>query len=132
MRTTEYASSHTWLPTSKGWASRIWKAASASSQSIFLVNNYWQVLEILAGMTALHKTMNDQGIVSTDMFHQWLEEERAYLTSLAKEPVQDMLEMDSKLDELMTTWHTYNPQHPSTSSARAPGAKRQYNPETRL
>ncbi|KAG6912822.1 hypothetical protein DXG01_011751, partial [Tephrocybe rancida] len=112
--------------------------------STFLVNNYRQALKILAGIDALHKTMNDQGITSTDVFHQWLEEECAYLTSLAKEPVQETLEMEyyqklvnfhaasSKLADLQTTWHAYNPQDPSTSSARAPGTKRQYNQKTRL
>ncbi|KAG6906459.1 hypothetical protein DXG01_013831 [Tephrocybe rancida] len=109
---------------------------TAQKLSIFLVNNYRQVLGILAGTDALHKTMNNQGITLTDVFHQRLKEERAYLTSLAKEPVQETLEMEydqklvnyhavfAKLDELKPMWHTYNPQ--STS------AKRQYNPETQL
>ncbi|KAG6851742.1 hypothetical protein C0991_006578, partial [Blastosporella zonata] len=62
--------------------------------SLFLVNNYRQALEILAGHDALHKTMVNQGIASTDVFYQWLEEEQFYLTSLAKEPIQETTGME--------------------------------------
>jgi len=38
--------------------------------------------------------MEDQGIASPEVFHQWLEEERVYLSSLVKEPMQETLEME--------------------------------------
>ena len=60
----------------------------------FLVNNYYQALDILKGGPALEKTMLDQGIEGTDTFHVWLAEEHAYLKSLSKEPLQESLEME--------------------------------------
>jgi hypothetical protein len=48
----------------------------------------------LNGREALKKTMDDQGIQGPDVFEHWLEEERAYLRALAKEPVHETLEMD--------------------------------------
>ncbi|KAG6826234.1 hypothetical protein H0H92_000618 [Tricholoma furcatifolium] len=112
--------------------------------SLFLVNNYRQALELLAGHEALQKTMLDNNIPSTDVFFQWLAEERAYLTSLKSEPVQETLEMEyyqklvnfydnsKKLNELQNTWVIHNPSHPPGTSAAAPPAKRRYSPETRL
>ncbi|KAG6899707.1 hypothetical protein C0993_007718 [Termitomyces sp. T159_Od127] len=64
------------------------------TKGTFLVNNYWQALEILVGEDALWKTMEDQGIMGTKVFHEWLKEEHAYLSSLSKEPIQKMLEME--------------------------------------
>ena len=61
----------------------------------FLVNNYKQALEILNGRMALKKTMEDQGIASLEVFECWLEEEQAYLRTLAKEPIHETLEMGS-------------------------------------
>ena len=60
----------------------------------FLVNNYKQALGILNGRAALKKTMEDQGIESPDVFERWLEEEKAYLRALVKEPVHETLEME--------------------------------------
>ena len=60
----------------------------------FLVNNYCQALDILKGGPALEKAMLDQGIEGTDTFQAWLAEECNYLKSLAKEPLQETLEME--------------------------------------
>lgn len=68
--------------------------ASSLTLGSFLVNNYRQALDLLAGQDALQKTMQDQGISGHEVFRQWLVEERAYLSSLAKEPVVETLEMD--------------------------------------
>ncbi|KAG6825030.1 hypothetical protein H0H92_005057 [Tricholoma furcatifolium] len=96
-------------------------------------------LELLAGQDVLEKTMSDQGIESTDVFHQWLKEEREYLMSQTKEPVQESLEMDyyqklvnyydscAKVEEIRQTWNAYDHNNPTAS-----GAKRRYTPETRL
>ncbi|KAJ4496536.1 hypothetical protein C8R41DRAFT_918347 [Lentinula lateritia] len=75
-----------------------------SQLSKFLVDNYKQALEIRATNHALAKTMNDLGIASTDVFHNWLKEEREYLSGLKKEPKFETLQMDYyrklvKLDE---------------------------------
>ncbi|KAG6809552.1 hypothetical protein H0H92_015829 [Tricholoma furcatifolium] len=101
-------------------------------------------LELLAGQDALEKTMADQGIASTNVFHQWLAEERAYLMSRTKEPVQETLDMEyyqklvnyydscAKVDEIQKTWQAYDHNNPMTLAPAAPGAKRRYSPETRL
>ena len=60
----------------------------------FLVNNYYQALDILKGGPALKKAMQDQGIEGTDTFQVWLAEERTYLKLLSKEPLQETLEME--------------------------------------
>jgi hypothetical protein len=60
----------------------------------FLVNNYYQALDILKGGPALKKTMQDQSIEGMDTFQAWLAEEHAYLKSLSKEPLQESLEME--------------------------------------
>jgi len=38
--------------------------------------------------------MENQGIKSPEVFEQWLEEEKAYLHALVKEPVHKTLEME--------------------------------------
>ena len=60
----------------------------------FLVSNYKQALDILNRKDALKKMMIDQGIQGLEVFDQWLEEERAYLYALSKEPAHETLEMD--------------------------------------
>jgi hypothetical protein len=61
----------------------------------FLVDNYSQSLDILQGEKVLKKTMKDQGIKDTSIFHQWLEEEKVYLKGLSKEPIRETQEMES-------------------------------------
>ncbi|KAG6895254.1 hypothetical protein C0992_002338 [Termitomyces sp. T32_za158] len=111
--------------------------------STFLINNYRQALDLLAGEDVLWKTMEDQGITGTEVFHQWLEEERVYLTSLSKEPIQETLEMNyyqklvdfyaasQKLTELKKMWHVFNP-HAPAADPKPPGTKRQYKPDTKV
>ncbi|KAG6895725.1 hypothetical protein C0992_013014 [Termitomyces sp. T32_za158] len=111
--------------------------------STFLVNNYLQALELLAGEDALRKTMEDQGIAGTEVFHEWLREERVYLSSLVKEPIQETLEMEyykklvnldaasEKLTRIKSTWHNFDPHAPATMP-KAPGGKRQYRPDTQV
>ncbi|KAG6808141.1 hypothetical protein H0H92_005272 [Tricholoma furcatifolium] len=107
----------------------------------FLVKNYEQALQILATETALQKTMVDQGVESYEVFHQWLEEERTYLTALAKEPIEETQEMEyyqklvnlrdaeDRLAEIQGTWVAYDPK---ANSVKTSGTKRQTNPEVRL
>ncbi|KAJ3805191.1 hypothetical protein EV368DRAFT_88232 [Lentinula lateritia] len=92
-----------------------------SQLSKFLVDNYKQALEIRATNHALAKTMNDLGIASTDVFHNWLKEEREYLGGLEEEPKSETLQMDYyqklvKLDEsevrlnaATREWISYDP-----------------------
>lgn len=75
-----------------------------SRLSKFLVDNYKQALEIQATRDALARTMSDLGIASADVFHDWLKQEREYLSSLKKEPEVETLQMEyyrklQKLDE---------------------------------
>ncbi|KAG6808337.1 hypothetical protein H0H92_004439 [Tricholoma furcatifolium] len=105
----------------------------------FLVKNYEQALQILATESALQKTMVDQGVESYEVFHQWLEEERTYLTALAKEPIEETQEMDyyqklvnlrdAELVEIQGTWVAYDPK---ANSVKTSGTKRQTNPEVRI
>jgi hypothetical protein len=62
--------------------------------STFLLNNYIQALNILNSKDALAKAMKDQGIANESTFKDWLEEERAYLKGLAKEPMVETMEME--------------------------------------
>ncbi|KAG6808231.1 hypothetical protein H0H92_004952 [Tricholoma furcatifolium] len=110
-----------------------------TSPGAFLVNNYRQALGLLAGETTLKKTMEDQGIPSTDVFHQWLEEERAYLAALAQEPIEETLEIEyyqklvnyqaalDKLNGLQNTWHAFDPS--GVCTARSKHSK---NPEMQV
>jgi len=59
----------------------------------FLVDNYQQALDILAGEPALYESMKALKYKES-MFHTWLEEERAYLQSLPTDPLQETLEME--------------------------------------
>ncbi|KAG6805120.1 hypothetical protein H0H92_000628, partial [Tricholoma furcatifolium] len=109
--------------------------------SEFLVNNYRQALDILETRSALQKTMDDQGITSTDVFPAWLGEEHAYLTSLINEPLEETLGMEyyqklvnyhdaqAKVAQLQSTWHPYVVDN---ATATKKGAKRAINPETQL
>ena len=89
--------------------------------------------------------MEDQGIESPEVFERWLEEEKAYLRVLVKEPVHEILEMEYyealfnlhtneyvaiitttpnsltkdrvKLVTIHNTWSSYTPDQPSPATA---------------
>ena len=67
-----------------------------SSLSNFLMNNYYQALAILDTQTMLLQMMDELGITSTNDFKCWLEEEQAYLMSLAleKEPKEETVQLE--------------------------------------
>ena len=58
------------------------------------MNNYKQALGILGGEAAFIKQMSDQGISNMLVFKVWLEEEKAYLEGLAREPFVETLTME--------------------------------------
>ncbi|KXN91215.1 hypothetical protein AN958_02171 [Leucoagaricus sp. SymC.cos] len=62
--------------------------------SQFLVQNYHQALDIIKGEGVLKEHMAQEHIRDKSVFDQWLQEERAYLTSLQKKPVKETLAMD--------------------------------------
>ncbi len=62
--------------------------------AVFLHDNFRQAFEIRETRGALLKTMSDLGVEHTSEFEQWLNEERAYLTSLKKEPAVETLQME--------------------------------------
>ncbi|KAG6887198.1 hypothetical protein C0992_000143 [Termitomyces sp. T32_za158] len=109
----------------------------------FLVNNYRQALTLLAGEDTLRKMMEDQGIAGTQVFHEWLAEERNYLMSLSKEPIEETLQMQyyqklvnyyaasEKLSKLKSTWHIFDPHAPAVTP-KPQGTKRQYKPDTKV
>jgi hypothetical protein len=61
----------------------------------FLYSNYRQAIDILAdGNAVLPKLMQDIGVVDTSVFELWLEEEKAYLKGLTREPDEETLQME--------------------------------------
>ena len=84
--------------TSQTLSMLVFRLLSRSSSHVFLgkflLSNYKQALQILQGRSALQQRMQDLGIEGPEVFHQWLDKERAYLHSLEKEPIQETLEMD--------------------------------------
>ncbi|THU80237.1 hypothetical protein K435DRAFT_823707 [Dendrothele bispora CBS 962.96] len=60
----------------------------------FLENNYKQALEILRDVPVLQVEMHELGILSETTFSEWLEEEKEYLKSLKKEPLEETLQME--------------------------------------
>ncbi|KAJ7160606.1 hypothetical protein C8R43DRAFT_881321, partial [Mycena crocata] len=62
--------------------------------SKFLVTNYKQALGILKTESALVRWMKQEGVPSTDEFHHWLEEERAYLVGLKNTPKSNVETME--------------------------------------
>ncbi|KAG6887859.1 hypothetical protein C0995_012143 [Termitomyces sp. Mi166 len=115
----------------------------ASDELSKCINNYQQVLEILVGEDALQKTIEDQGIMKTKVFYEFLKKKHTYLSSLLKKPIQKMLEMEyyqklvnqhaanKKLMKLKNTWHTFDP-HTPTTMMKPLSDKHQYQPDTQV
>lgn len=62
--------------------------------SKFLVENYKQALDILAGAPALARAMSQLNITDARVFDEWLVEERDYLTNLKSVPEEETLQME--------------------------------------
>ncbi|KAG2031492.1 hypothetical protein BDR03DRAFT_986359 [Suillus americanus] len=63
--------------------------------SDFLYNNYKQALDILHdGNAALPKLMQELKVGDVSIFERWLEDEKAYLVSLMREPEEETLQME--------------------------------------
>ncbi|KAJ7713506.1 hypothetical protein B0H16DRAFT_1667329 [Mycena metata] len=62
--------------------------------SKFLVNNYWQALEILEGESALYQAMEAAGIDDVAEFPRQLQEEFTFLKSLMADSDEDTLQME--------------------------------------
>lgn len=60
----------------------------------FLINNYKQALQVIAGQDVLEKQMRERNIVDISIFQQWLKEEQEYLTNLSREPLEETLQME--------------------------------------
>ena len=60
----------------------------------FLASNYRQALDILKGETAFRQQMAAQGVKGTEVFSEWLTDERAYLVGLKREPLQETWQME--------------------------------------
>jgi hypothetical protein len=62
----------------------------------FLCNNYRQALAILKTEPALRAWMRQEGVDGVKTFHEWLEEEKAYLLGLkaAAKTNTETLEME--------------------------------------
>ncbi|KAG1760782.1 hypothetical protein EDD22DRAFT_980489 [Suillus occidentalis] len=66
-----------------------------SNLSNFLYSNYKQALDILTnGNDVLPNAMRDLGVTDVGVFESWLEEEKAYLKGLAREPEEETLQME--------------------------------------
>ncbi|KAJ6564784.1 hypothetical protein B0H19DRAFT_1209940 [Mycena capillaripes] len=64
------------------------------SLSSVLCSKYRRALEIRATHSALCDTMRRLGVESRDIFETWLENEKAYLRTLSKEPLEETMEME--------------------------------------
>lgn len=61
----------------------------------FLYGNYKQALDILTnGNDVLPNAMRDLGVTDVSIFESWLEEEKAYLKGLTREPEEETLQME--------------------------------------
>ncbi|KAG1881001.1 hypothetical protein F4604DRAFT_1879890 [Suillus subluteus] len=66
-----------------------------SNLSNFLYGNYKQALDILTnGNDVLPNAMRDLGVTDVGVFESWLEEEKAYLKGLTREPEEETLQME--------------------------------------
>ncbi|KAF7785028.1 hypothetical protein Agabi119p4_1193 [Agaricus bisporus var. burnettii] len=107
---------------------------TSQNLSEFLVNNYKQALQIIAGEKDLYDAMRRAGITDAGVFHGWLKEEREYLRGRSKEPEVETLHIDYyralvKLNSLeedirmqQSTFIAYQP--PGTSRDTANPGKR--------
>lgn len=68
-----------------------------------LVNSYLNALQVMAEECVLRDSMKELGISSVSVFTDWLQEERAYLLSLKKEPEIETDEMEY-LQKLMNLY----------------------------
>ncbi|KXN86495.1 hypothetical protein AN958_09967 [Leucoagaricus sp. SymC.cos] len=78
--------------------------------------------------------MEQENIKDETVFEQWLEEERAYLTGLCKEPVEEAITMDyyqslvdlaaaeAKVKKILDTFHTENVQNQQMTNQLVPDA----------
>ncbi|KXN92083.1 hypothetical protein AN958_09786 [Leucoagaricus sp. SymC.cos] len=128
---------------------------TSQNLSQFLVQNYRQALNIIHREHILQQRMEQENIKDTNIFKQWLEEERAYLTGLCKEPVEETIAMDYyqslvdliaaevKVKNILETFHFENTQEnmastsqvapDDTEAAKAPGQhKHKLTPATQL
>ncbi|KAG2038237.1 hypothetical protein BDR03DRAFT_933641 [Suillus americanus] len=63
--------------------------------SDFLYNNYKQALDVLDdGNATLPKLMQDLKVADVSIFEHWLEDEKAYLAGLTREPEEETLQME--------------------------------------
>lgn len=64
------------------------------NEGLFLVNNYHQALDIIGTKPALIKQMQDQQVADLGVFASWINEERVYLQTLKKEPLEETTVME--------------------------------------
>ncbi|KAJ6521652.1 hypothetical protein DFH09DRAFT_1251094 [Mycena vulgaris] len=62
--------------------------------SAVLSSKYRRALEIRATHSTLREAMQRLGVQSRDVFETWLEEEKSYLRTLSKEPLEETMEME--------------------------------------
>ncbi|KAJ7260608.1 hypothetical protein C8J57DRAFT_1514540 [Mycena rebaudengoi] len=67
---------------------------SYANLSTFLVNNYWQAIEIIDGEPALQVAMQAAGIKDVSEFCRRLDMEKKYLTDLKTDDEEDTLQME--------------------------------------
>ncbi|KAJ6532936.1 hypothetical protein DFH09DRAFT_1092678, partial [Mycena vulgaris] len=68
--------------------------ADCSILAAVLSSKYLRALEIRATHSTLREAMQRLGVQSRDVFETWLEEEKSYLRTLSKEPLEETMEME--------------------------------------
>ncbi|KAJ7744324.1 hypothetical protein B0H16DRAFT_1322164, partial [Mycena metata] len=84
-----YASVFHWLQTITQYFEHVNVHEAYTNLSKFLVDNYWQALEILEEKTSLHMAMAAAGINDVSEFPRRLQEEFKFLKGLMKEAEED-------------------------------------------
>jgi hypothetical protein len=61
--------------------------------ALLLCSKYRRALAVKKTLPALHEAMVRLGVQTRDVFETWLEEEKAFLATLSKEPIEETMEM---------------------------------------
>jgi hypothetical protein len=62
--------------------------------ALVIGNKYRRALKIKQGLPALQEAMRSLDVSTRNVFETWLENEKEYLRSMRKEPIEETLEME--------------------------------------
>jgi hypothetical protein len=62
--------------------------------ALVIGNKYRRALKIKQGLPALQEAMRSLDVSTCNVFETWLKNEKEYLRSMRKEPIEETLEME--------------------------------------